>query len=72
MEIYTDFPAIQVYTANSTGGFVGKKAYINHCAVCLETQGFPNSPNCPQYPSSVLKAGEIYHEITSYKFSTRP
>jgi len=72
MSVYTTLPAIQVYTANSTGGFVGKKAYINHCAVCLETQGFPNSPNCPQYPSSVLKAGEIYHEITSYKFSTRP
>ena len=72
MSVYTTLPCIQLYTANKTGGFVGKKEYVTHCAVCLETQGYPNSPNCPQYPSSVLKAGEVYHEITSYKFSTRP
>ena len=71
MSCYTTLPCIQLYTANSTGGFKGKKAYVNHCALCLETQGYPNSPNCPQYPSTLLKAGETYHEITSYKFSVR-
>lgn len=72
MSCYTTLPCIQLYTANSTGGFKGKKAYVNHCALCIETQGYPNSPNCPSYPSSLLKAGETYHEITAYKFSTRP
>lgn len=71
MECYTTLPGLQLYTACSTGGFKGKKAYVDHCALCLETQGFPNSPNCPSYPSSVLKAGETYHEITTYKFSVK-
>lgn len=71
MSVYTTLPAIQLYTGNKTGGFNGKKEYVNHCALCLETQGYPNSPNCPQYPSTLLKAGETYREITSYKFSTR-
>lgn len=71
MSVYTTLPAIQLYTGNMTGGFVGKKAYVNHCALCLETQGYPNSPNCPQYPSTLLKASETYCEITSYKFSVR-
>lgn len=35
----------------------------------LETQGYPNSPNCPQYPSTVLKAGDVYSTKTVYKFS---
>ncbi|MBQ7830960.1 MAG: galactose mutarotase [Clostridia bacterium] len=69
MDCYTTMPGVQLYTACVTGGFVGKKTYVNHCALCLETQYFPNSPNCPQYPSSILKAGEEYHEITVYKFS---
>jgi aldose 1-epimerase len=71
MSVYTTLPGIQLYTANMTGGFVGKQEYVTHCALCLETQGYPNSPNCPTYPSILLKAGETYQEITSYKFSTR-
>lgn len=69
MDCYTTLPGVQLYTANSTGGFQGKRDYVNHCALCLETQGYPNSPNCPAYPSTVLEAGEEYHEITVYKFS---
>lgn len=69
MECYTTLPGVQLYTACATGGFKGKKNYVNHCAVCLETQRYPNSPNCPQYPSTTLKAEEEYHEITVYKFS---
>ncbi len=71
MDCYTTLPAVQLYTACSTGGFEGKKRYVNHCALCLETQGYPNSPNCPNYPSSVLKAGEKYHEVTVYRFSVQ-
>lgn len=69
MQCFTTLPGVQLYTACATGGFVGKKAYVNHCALCLETQGYPNSPNCPNYPSTVLKTGETYHETTIYKFS---
>ena len=69
MECYTTLPGVQLYTACGTGGFKGKKDYVNHCALCLETQGYPNSPNCPEYPSTILRKEEIYHEITVYKFS---
>ena len=71
MDCYTTLPGVQLYTACGTGGFKGKKDYVNHCALCLETQGYPNSPNCPEYPSTVLKAGETYYEITTYKFSVQ-
>lgn len=71
MDCYTTLPGVQLYTACSTGGFQGKKDYVNHCALCLETQGYPNSPNCPEYPSTVLKAGETWREITVYKFSVK-
>ena len=69
MECYTTLPGVQLYTSNDMKGFKGKKVYENHCALCLETQGYPNSPNCPEYPTTELKAGEEYHEITVYKFS---
>ena len=69
MDCYTTLPGVQLYTANGTGGFRGKKTYVNYCALCLETQGYPNAPNCPEYPSTILKAGETYHERTVYKFS---
>lgn len=73
MDCYTTLPGIQLYTGCSTGSFAGrgKKKYVNHCALCLETQGYPNSPNCPEYPSTTLKAGETYKEITTYKFSVK-
>ena len=69
MECFTTLPGVQLYTACATGGFHGKKEYVNHCALCLETQGYPNSPNGPEYPSTQLKAGDTYHEVTVYKFS---
>ena len=71
MDCYTTLPGVQLYTACGTGGFKGKKDYVNHCSLCLETQGYPNSPNCPTYPSTVLKAGELYNEVTVYKFSIK-
>jgi aldose 1-epimerase len=70
MDCYTTLPGIQLYTACALV-YEGKRKYENYAALCLETQGFPNSPNCPQYPSTLLKAGETYHEITSYKFSVK-
>ena len=69
MDCYTTLPAVQLYTACGQEGYEGKKRYVRHCALCLETQGYPNSPNCSEYPSTVLKAGEKYDETTIYKFS---
>lgn len=71
MDCYTTLPGVQLYSACSTGGFKGKKNYVNHCAICLETQGYPNSPNVPEFPTTTLKAGETYHEITAYRFSAK-
>ena len=68
MDCYTTLPGVQLYTACHMS-LSGKKQYGDHCSLCLETQGFPNSPNCPEYPSTVLKAGEEYRETTVYKFS---
>lgn len=71
MKVKTDKPAMQFYTANYIkGNFVGKNGYRypQHCGFCLETQDFPNSPNTSQFPSIVLKAGEVYCHHTIYAF----
>lgn len=69
MDCYTDQPGVQLYTSNTMNGTKGKKVYKDYCALCLETQGFPNSPNCPAYPSTVLEAEKPYRSTTVYKFS---
>ena len=71
MEVSTTQPAVQIFTANfQSGSFSGPggHAYPAHLGVCLETQHFPDSPNKPQFPSTVLRAGETFHEITVHKF----
>ena len=68
MEIYTDEPGLQFYGGNFLdGGAVGKsgKPYDFRGAFCLETQHFPDSPNQPQFPSTLLKPDEKYTE-TNY------
>lgn len=73
MECYTNLPGVQLYTGNFLDGVKGKcgKIYNKRGAFCLETQVYPNAVNCPEYPTSVLKAGETYHTKTSYKFSVK-
>ena len=71
MDCYTTLPGVQLYTACALNAFEGKRHYEKYAAFCLETQGYPNAPNCPQYPSTVLKAGDTYHEITVYRFSVK-
>lgn len=71
MEIYTDQPAIQLYTGNFLDGTVvgkGGKAYQKHYAFCLETQHFPDSPNHPNFPSTILEPGQKYRTVTVHKF----
>lgn len=72
VEVHTTQPGIQVYTGfwldveNGKGG----KRYTRWNGLCLETQHFPDSPNKPQFPTTVLRPGERYHEVTSFTFST--
>jgi aldose 1-epimerase len=72
MEISTNQPAIQFYGGNFLDGKVaGKKGvkYAHRSALCLETEGFPDSPNQPEFPSPVLRPGKTYHHVMIHKFS---
>jgi aldose 1-epimerase len=74
LEVWTTQPGIQFYTGNFLNADVhGKsgKTYGFRSALCLETQHFPDSPNHPGFPSTVLEPGQHYHSITVYKFSTK-
>ncbi len=73
MEVFTTAPGVQIFTANfGPGAFKGPGGYDypRHLGVCLECQAFPDSPNKPQFPSTVLRPGETYHAITVHKFAT--
>lgn len=71
MEVYTDLPGVQFYTANSMATDMGKgrTAYHKRDGYCFETQYFPDSVNKPEFASAFLKAGEEYKTTTIYKFS---
>jgi len=74
MEVYTTQPGVQFYTGNFLDGTLkGKngKIYVKHAGLCLETQHFPDSPNQPSFPNTILKPGETFHEVTIYKFSVK-
>ena len=70
MEIYTTQPAIQFYVGNFLDGTIhaGGKAYNRHAALCLETQHYPDSPNQKDFPTTVLRPGEVYKQTTVHKF----
>lgn len=73
LEVFTDQPGVQFYSGNflngQTKGIGG--AYQFRSALCLETQHFPDSPNHPNFPSTVLKPGQQFHSTTIYRFSTK-
>lgn len=75
MEVFTTEPGIQFYSGNFLNGTLKNtrdgKVYIKHSGLCLETQHFPDSPNQPTFPNTILKPGETYHHTTVYKFSTK-
>jgi aldose 1-epimerase len=75
MEVWTTEPGIQFYTGNFLDGTLtntrGGAKYVKHGALCLETQHYPDSPNQPGFPTTILKPGETYRQTTVYKFSTR-
>lgn len=72
MEVLTTLPGVQLYTSNYIDRIKGKGGliYEKHCAVCLETQYYPNSANQISFPSTVLRPGETFDEVTVYRFSS--
>ena len=72
MECETTQPGVQFYTANFLDVPRGKDgaAYGVHSGLCLETQGWPDAVHHPDFPSPVLKPGEVYHHLTVYRFSS--
>jgi aldose 1-epimerase len=73
MEIITDEPGIQLYTGNQLTGTVGHGGipYTANAGMCLETDHFPDSPNQPQFPSTVLNPGETFKSTTIHRFSVK-
>ena len=70
MQVYTTMPGLQVYTGNWVEQNTGKsgRKYDVQTAVCLEAQGFPNSPNISHFPSAVLRPGQKYDHTCIYSF----
>jgi aldose 1-epimerase len=74
MEVYTTEPGVQLYAGNFlSGGLTGVDGivYVKRYGFCLETQHFPNTPNRPDFPSTVLHPGDTYTSETVYKFLTK-
>lgn len=73
MEVYTTQPGVQLYTANGLGGTArgDGRVYRNHQGFCLETQHFPDSPNRPDFPSTLLKPGQSYSQLTVHRFGVQ-
>jgi len=72
MEVWTTQPGIQFYTGNFLNGTltgINGKKIVQHAAFCLETQHFPDSPNQPGFPNTILEPGQTFHERTIYRFS---
>ncbi len=74
LEVSTTQPGVQFYTGNFLDGTVTGKhghVYKRRYGFCLETQHFPDSPNHPDFPSTILKPGETFKSETVFKFSTK-
>lgn len=74
MEVLTTEPGLQFYCGNFLDGTrVGKsgKKYEFRSGLCLETQHYPDSPNEPNFPTTILRPGETLHSTTIYRFSTK-
>lgn len=69
MEVFSTEPGVQLYTGNYLDGTPETGNAPKQGAFCLETQHFPDSPNRPEFPSVVLRPGEVYRQTTIHKFS---
>jgi aldose 1-epimerase len=74
LEVLTTEPGVQFYSGNFLDGAAkgkGNKAYGQRAAFCLETQHFPDSPNHPNFPSTLLKPNSVFHSQTVFRFSAK-
>ncbi|XP_011496126.1 PREDICTED: aldose 1-epimerase-like [Ceratosolen solmsi marchali] len=78
LEIFTNQPGVQFYTANNLSGtdnrgIIGKHGitYFKHGAFCLETQNFPDAINHKHFPDSILRPHHLYYHIVTYKFGVQ-
>ncbi len=74
LRVLTDRPGLQVYTANWWDGkIIGQQdvAYVQHGAVALETQAFPDSPHQPSFPDIILRPGHVYTTSSIFEFNTK-
>ena len=72
LEVFTDQPGLQLYTANFLDGSLNGKSgkpYMKRSSLCLETQHFPDSPNQSRFPNTILRPSETYQTQTIYQFS---
>jgi aldose 1-epimerase len=72
LEVFTTEPGLQFYSGNFLDGTLkdsNGKPFNKYAGLCLESQHFPDSPNRPEFPSTLLKPGEKYHTVTKYKIS---
>jgi aldose 1-epimerase len=73
MEVWTTQPGVQIYSGNSVRPKVAlDKGYVPHGAISFQTQHYPDSPNHPNFPSTELAPGQVFHEVTEYRFRTKP
>lgn len=70
MEVSTTQPGVQLYTGNFLDGDPKNGGHDQHTAFCLETQHYPDSPNHHEFPTTVLRPGESFHQVTVCKFMT--
>lgn len=68
MEIKTTQPGVQLYTGNFLDGGPANAGYKTHEAFCLETQHYPDAPNQPAFPTTVLKPSDKFHQVTTFTF----
>lgn len=69
MEIHTTQPGLQFYSGNFLDGSAANGGYQQYEGFCLETQHFPDSPNQPDFPNTILRPGETYHHKTIHRFT---
>jgi aldose 1-epimerase len=69
MEVWTTQPGLQFYTGNFLDATAASGGFAKHHGFCLETQHFPDSPNQAAFPSTILRPGETYRQVTVHRFS---
>jgi aldose 1-epimerase len=72
LEILTTEPGVQFYTGNNLDGRAAGRGglYRQSAGLAFEPQGFPNAPNTPNFPTTILRPGESYHQEIQYRLTT--